>query len=401
MGAGHGGAQAAISLRQLKFAGTIAMVSEDPDVPYDRPSLSKEYLAGERRFERMLLRPTAFWAEHGITLRVGCAVTAIDPAAHRIRLCDGDGMSFGSLIWAAGGRPRTLACPGHQLSGVHTLRSRHDVDRITAELPGTERVAVIGGGYIGLEVAATLRKLGKHVTVLEALDRVLARVAGEPLSRFYEREHRAHGVDVQLGARVECIEENAGRAAGVRLAGGTLVPASMVIVGIGIAPVTEVLLEAGAQGDNGVAIDEYCRTSLPDVYALGDCASHVNPFSAAPRLRLESVQNAADMAKTVAKALSGTPEPYRSVPWFWSSQYDLHLQTVGVSAGHDDIVVRGDPAARSFSLVYRRGGRVIALDCVNAARDFAQGRALVLNGSAADPKALADPTIALSALKGN
>ena len=401
VGAGHGGAQAAISLRQLKFAGTIAMLSEDPDIPYDRPSLSKEYLAGERPFERMLLRPAAFWEQHRILLRSACAVTAMDPEAHRIRLSDGGEMRFGALIWAAGGRPRMLTCPGHQLAGVHTLRSRHDVDRITTELTRADRVAVIGGGYIGLEVAATLRKRGKHVTVLEALDRVLARVAGEPLSRFYEREHRAHGVEVQLGARVECIEEDAGRAAGVRLADGTLVPASMVIVGIGIAPITEVLLEAGAQGDNGVMIDEYCRTSLPDVYAIGDCAAHVNAFSAVPRMRLESVQNAADMAKTVAKALTGAPEPYHSVPWFWSSQYDLHLQTVGVSAGHDDIVVRGDPSARSFSLVYRRGGRVIALDCVNSARDFAQGRALVLNGTAPDPRALADPTIALSTLRGN
>ena len=244
------------------------------------------------------------------------------------------------------------------------MRSRADVDRMMTELASTTRVCVIGGGgYIGLEAAAVLTKLGKHVTVLEALDRVLARVAGEPLSRFYEAEHRAHGVDLRLGTVVECIEETDGRASGVRLAGGEIVPCEMVIVGIGIVPAIEPLRAAGAEGGNGVAVDEHGRTSLPDIFAIGDCALHANPFADGLPIRLESVQNANDLATAVARMIVGDPEPYHSVPWFWSNQYDLRLQTVGLSTGHDQAIVRGDPATRSFSLVYLKAGEVIALDC--------------------------------------
>ncbi|WP_375429643.1 NAD(P)/FAD-dependent oxidoreductase, partial [uncultured Sphingomonas sp.] len=251
-------------------------------------------------------------------------------------------------------------------------------------------------GYIGLEAAAVLVKLGIKVTVVEALDRVLARVAGEPLSRFFEAEHRARGVDVRLGTQVVCIEEVGGRATGVRLADGEILPAQMVIVGIGIIPSVAPLLEAGANGGNGVAVDEYCRTSLPDVFAVGDCALHANAFADGAAIRLESVQNANDQATVVAKAITGSPEAYRAVPWFWSHQYDLRLQTVGLSIEYDSIVVRGDPAARSFSLIYFRAGRVIALDCVNATRDYVQGRGLVTSGRMPNPGILMDPTVPLA-----
>jgi len=223
-------------------------------------------------------------------------------------------------------------------------------------------------------------------------------VAGEPLSRFYEAEHRAHGVDVHLSARVECIEEADGRVAGVRLADGERLAADMVIVGIGIVPAVEPLLAAGAGGGNGVDVDEFCRTSLPDVYAIGDCAAHQNIYAVGQRIRLESVQNANDMAATAAKAITGNPQAYRAVPWFWSNQYDLKLQTVGLSIGHDQIVTRGDPASRSFSLVYLRQGSVIALDCVNSVRDYVEGNALVERGLATERELLADCGVPLKSL---
>jgi len=267
-----------------------------------------------------------------------------------------------------------------------------------AELPGVERVVVVGGGYIGLEAAAVLTKLGKHVTVLEAQNRVLARVAGEPLSRFYEAEHRAHGVDVRLSVSIDYITTDNDRTTGVMLVDGTHLPAEMVIVGIGIIPAVAPLIAAGAQGGNGVAVDAQCRTSLPDIFAIGDCAAHVNAFADGATIRLESVQNANDQASTVARAIMGQAEPYHAVPWFWSNQYDLKLQTVGLSIGYDQLVMRGDPAARSFSLVYLRRGRVIALDCVNAVKDYVGGRALVVQGMVIDPAALGDVETPLKTL---
>jgi 3-phenylpropionate/trans-cinnamate dioxygenase ferredoxin reductase subunit len=259
-------------------------------------------------------------------------------------------------------------------------------------------VVVIGGGYIGLEAAAVLAKLGKHVVLLEALDRVLARVAGETLSRFYEAEHRAHGVDLRLGVTVDCIEGRDGVASGVRLAGGEIIPAGAVIVGIGIVPAVAPLLAAGAEGGNGVRVDPHCRTSLPDIYAVGDCALHDNPYGGGAPLRLESVQNANDQANTAARDIIGQGAPYDAVPWFWSNQYDLRLQTVGLSAGFDREIVRGDPAARAFSIVYLREGRVVALDCVNATRDYVQGRALVAARAELPPERLADASVPLKEL---
>ncbi|MEH3106585.1 MAG: FAD-dependent oxidoreductase [Sphingomonas fennica] len=399
VGAGHGGAQAAIALRQAKFAGTIGMIGDEPEPPYERPPLSKDYLSGEKPFERILIRPAAFWAERAVDMLLGRTVTAVDPHAQIVTTADGATIGYGDLVWATGGSPRRITCTGHHLRGVHAVRTRADVDRLMAELPAVTHVAVIGGGYIGLEAAAVLTKLGRQVTVLEAQDRVLARVAGEPLSRFYEAEHRAHGVDVRLGVTVECIEEADGAASGVRLAGGEIVPAQMVIVGIGIVPAVEPLLAAGAAGGNGVAIDGQCRTTLPHVYAIGDCAAHANRFADGATIRLESVQNANDMATLVAKAITGgAPADYDAVPWFWSNQYDLRLQTVGLSGGHDRAVLRGDPATRAFSLVYLKGGRVVALDCVNMVKDYVAGRALVVAGATPDPAALADPAVPLKSL---
>ena len=398
VGAGHGGAQAAVALRQLKFAGTIAIVGDEPELPYERPPLSKDYLSGEKTFERILIRPPAFWDERGISMLLGREVRAIDSLSHRALLADGEAVEYGALIWAAGGRPRTLTCAGADLARVHSVRSRADVDRMLGELPGVRQVVVIGGGYIGLEAAAVLIKLGKKVVLLEALDRVLARVAGEPVSRFYEAEHRAHGVDLRTGVAVDCVVGEGGAAVGVRLADGTMIPADMVIVGIGIIPAVAPLAAAGADASNGVHVDQFCQTSLPGIYAIGDCAAHHNRFAGDARVRVESVQNASDQAITAAKAIVGLPEPYSSVPWFWSNQYDLKLQTVGLSHGYDSTVVRGDPASRSFSTIYLRNGQVIALDCVNATRDYVQGRKLVVEGAQLDPQKLADAAIPLKEL---
>lgn len=398
VGAGHGGAQAAIALRQGKFAGSIAMVGDEPELPYERPPLSKDYLSGEKAFERILIRQPAFWEERQVRMMPGRRVVAVDPASRQLSFADGTTLGYGKLIWAAGGSPRRLSCEGHDLAGVHAVRTRADVDRMMAELPGVERVVVVGGGYIGLEAAAVLRKLGKQVTVLEALDRVLARVAGEPLSRFFEAEHRAHGVEVRLGVAVEKIEGRDGRVTGVRLRDGAAAPADMVIVGIGIVPETGPLIAAGASGGNGVLVDAQCRTSLPDIYAIGDCAAHANRFADGAVIRLESVQNANDQATIAAKSILGEDVAYDAVPWFWSNQYDIRLQTVGLSTGHDAMVLRGDPATKSFSLIYLKRGRVIALDCVNATRDYVQGRRLVVEGLSPGPAALADAATPLKEL---
>nr|WP_253201328.1 FAD-dependent oxidoreductase [Sphingomonas quercus] len=398
VGAGHGGAQAALALRQAKFAGSIAIVGDEPEPPYERPPLSKDYLAGDKPFERILIRPAGFWGERDVALLLGRRVTAIDPEARRVTTADGATIGYGRLIWAGGGAPRRLSCAGGDLAGVHAIRTRADVDRLIAELPATRRVVVVGGGYIGLEAAAVLTKSGKQVTLVEALDRVLARVAGPALSRFYEEEHRRHGVDLRLSAAVAGIEGADGRATGVRLADGAVLPAEMVIVGIGIVPAVAPLLAAGAAGGDGVTVDDHCRTSLPDIFAVGDCAAHANRFADGAVIRLESVQNANDQATTAARFIAGQPQPYDAIPWFWSNQYDLRLQTVGLSGGHDAAVLRGDPATRAFSLVYLKEGRVIALDCVNATRDYVQGRALILGRVHPDPAALADAQVPLKSL---
>lgn len=390
VGGGHGGAQAAIALRQAKFEGTIAIVSDEHELPYERPPLSKEYFAGEKVFERIMIRPAAFWQERNIAMLLGRRADQVDPEARVVTTTSGEEIGYGQMIWATGGTPRLLAVDGGNLPGVHVVRNRSDVDAMLEGIDDVSSVVVIGGGYIGLEAAAVLRKFGKKVTLLEALDRVLARVAGEPLSRFYEAEHRAKGVDVLLGAAVEAIEKVDGRAGGVRLADGSIIPAQMVIVGIGIVPSVTPLLNAGAAGGNGVDVDEYCRTSLPDIFAVGDCAAHANDFADGFVMRVESVQNANDMASAAAKSIAGELTPYKSVPWFWSNQYDLRLQTVGLSIDHDSHVVRGSPEERSFSVIYLKKGRVIALDCVNATKDYVQGRALVVGGMSIDPALLAD-----------
>ena len=397
IGGGHGGAQAAIALRQAKFAGSIGIMNAEPEYPYERPPLSKDYFAGEKTFERIMIRPTAFWSERNIEMLLCNRVESVDPASYSVTTADGNVISYGTLIWATGGSPRRLSCRGGNLQGVHVVRTRSDVDAMLVGLDNIMNVVIIGGGYIGLEAAAVLCKMGKKVTVLETMDRVLARVAGEPLSRFYEAEHRAHGVDVRLGVEVTAIEGE-DHATGVRLTDDEVIPAEMVIVGIGIIPAVGPLLTAGAAGGAGVDVDQYCRTSLPDIFAIGDCAAHANAFAGGTVMRVESVQNANDMATAVAKSIVAELTTYHAVPWFWSNQYDLRLQTVGLSIGYDATVVRGDLAARSFSVIYLKQGKVVALDCVNATKDYVQGRALVCDGRTPSIDQLQDTSITLKEL---
>jgi 3-phenylpropionate/trans-cinnamate dioxygenase ferredoxin reductase subunit len=398
VGTGHAGAQAAIGLRQSKFEGSIGLIGEEPDLPYERPPLSKAYLCGEKSADRLLIRPAAFWTEREIAFLLGRRAEKVDPDQRTVALSGGDTVAYGSLIWAAGGRARALSCSGADLAGVHSIRSRADVDALRNELAGARRVVIVGGGTIGLESAASLTKLGKPVVLVEALGRVLVRSSAEPVSRFFEAEHRAHGVDIRLDTVVDCITGHDGRVAAVRLRSGEELPADIVVVGIGIAPVVEVLAEAGAATCDGVEVDSHMRTSLAGIFAIGDCARHENAFAGGARIRLESVQNANDQAQVVVAGLTGSPRAYDAIPWFWSDQYDLKLRSIGLSIGHDAAIVRGDPATRSFSIVYLREGRVIALDCLNNVRDYVQGRLLVQKGLRIDPARLADAGTPLKSL---
>jgi 3-phenylpropionate/trans-cinnamate dioxygenase ferredoxin reductase subunit len=399
VGAGHGGAQVALALRTNGFEGSILMIGRENEPPYERPPLSKEYLARDKEFDRLYIRPPQFWVDKNVTLKLGTEVTALDAAAHQVTLGDGSAVTYGKLIWAAGGDPRKLTCAGADLSGVHAVRTREDVDRLMCELDaGAKKVVVIGGGYIGLEAAAVLTKLGCSVTLLEALPRILARVAGPDISSFFQADHRAHGVDLRTNVSVDSLIGDGGKVSGVKLADGSVIPAEIVIVGIGIIPSVAPLLAAGAEGANGVNVDDHCRTSLPDVYAIGDCAAFACAYAEGAVMRVESVQNANDMGTCVAKAICGDPQPYHAFPWFWSNQYDLKLQTAGLSVGYDQTVLRGDPATRSFSVLYLKDGRLIALDCVNVIKDYVQGRKLVEAGAVIDPAKLVDTSVPLKEL---
>jgi 3-phenylpropionate/trans-cinnamate dioxygenase ferredoxin reductase subunit len=399
VGAGHAGAQAAIALRQRGFAGSILLIGREAHPPYDRPSLSKGYLTGEKPFERLLLRPAGFWSDRAVDFLLARTVLSVDADRRSLALDDGSAVAYRHLIWATGGEPRRLSCAGADLPGTHVIRARSDVDGLLGDIrQGARNVVIVGGGYVGLEAASALLQLGCRIVLLEAQPRVLARVAGEPLSRFYESEHRRRGVDLRLRSTVESFSGHGGRVAGVALVDGTTIACDAVIVGIGIDPAVGPLRTAGARCGDGVLVDGLCRTSLPDIYAIGDGAAHANPFAGNAVVRLESVQNATDMANAVAATLCGNPTPYRATPWFWSDQLDLKLQTIGLSAGHDEVVLRGEPARRRFSIVYLRDGRVIALDCVNATADYVAGRRLVENGAKLAPDRLRDPAVPLKAL---
>ena len=385
VGSGHAGAQVAIALRQRGFPGTIGLTGEDPNPPYERPPLSKDYLSGTRPFERMLLRPPSFWTDRDIAVSAGMRAVRVDPDARAVVFDDATTMDYGTLVWATGGRARRLDCAGHDLVGVHSVRTRADVDRLLAELPEVRTVVIVGGGFIGMEAAAVLSKFGKAVTLLEAQDRLLARVCGNEIATFYAAEHRAHGIDIRTGASVTRLVATGNHVSAVELEDGETIAADMVIVGIGIVPSVGPLRDAGASCDAAAIVDGMGRTSLPDIYAIGDCATRASAYARIERMRIESVQNASVMAQATAADIMGVTPDAEPVPWFWSNQFDLKLQTAGINIGYDRTLVSGDPASRSFAVAYLDGEQLLAVDCVNAPKSFVQAKKILAEGGTIDP----------------
>jgi len=380
LGAGQAAAQAAITLRAEGFAGALTIYGDEPHIPYQRPPLSKSFLLGEIDRERLQLRPQTFYHQRDVTLNLGRPVVAIDREARTIALADGSGARYEKLLIATGARVRKMKVPGVELENVHYLRTIADVDRIRSGLRPGRNVVLVGGGYIGLEVAAVAAGQGCNVNVLEMADRVMNRVASEPVSDFYQREHRKAGVTLTLNARVAGFAGVGGRLTSVETAEGRRIPADLAIIGVGVEPNTALAEAAGLVCQNGIVVDEFGTTSDPAIFAAGDCTSHPNPF-ADGRIRLESVQNASDQAKHAACAMLGKKAPYGEVPWFWSDQYDLKLQIAGIRASQDETVIRGDPQARQFAVFHLRGGRsngqVVAVESVNAASEHMIGRKLI------------------------
>ena len=400
VGAGQAAVQAIDTLRRKGFGGKITLVGDEPWLPYQRPPLSKQYLAGALEPQRLLLRPQRFYEEHSIETRLGRRVAEIARREQRVRLDDGSTLAYDALLLATGCRSRPLEVPGADLEGVHTLRTIADVDRIRLSLsPGT-RLVVVGGGYIGLEVAATARERGLSVTVLEMAARILNRVTCTEVSAFYEAAHARHGVSIHCNTNVQALlAQPASRQVRAVVTGeGREHPADQVIVGVGAIPNVELALAAGLACDNGVVVDEYCRTSDPAIYAAGDCCNHPSPHYGR-RLRLESVDNAFEQGTSAALNLLGLVTAHDKVPWFWSDQYDLKLLIVGIAQGYDSVVLRGDPASRAFSACYLRGGELIALDSINTAKDQMAARRLIAARARPDPGRLADPGIPLKEVR--
>jgi 3-phenylpropionate/trans-cinnamate dioxygenase ferredoxin reductase component len=409
IGGGQAAAQASETLRKRGHTGRITLIGDEALLPYQRPPLSKKFLAGTFERDRLLFRHAAHYAEHSIDMRIGFAAVSIDRTRRRVEIADGSSADYDALLIATGSRPRLLPLPGAELAGVHYLRNVADVDRLRGELVAGRRGVIIGGGYIGLEVAATCRELGITVTVLEAAERVMARVAAPMVSAFYEAEHARHGVEIRCGVRLHSLigvdaapgtrAEHAvavGRqhVAAVRLSDGPDVPADFVLVAIGVEPVDALARAAGIECDNGIVVDEYCRTSDPRVWAAGDVTRHPSPHYRA-RVRLESVDNAFEQGSSAALNLLGITTVHDKVPWFWSDQYDLKLVIVGLNSGFDDLVVRGDPAARAFSVCYLRGGELIAIETVNHTKDQMAARKLIAARARPDRARLADPAVSL------
>jgi 3-phenylpropionate/trans-cinnamate dioxygenase ferredoxin reductase component len=393
VGAGQAGLQAVATLRAEGFAGAIALVGEEPFAPYQRPPLSKAYLMGKLERARLFLKPETFYRE-ACELITGTRAVAIDRAAKTVALSDGRALAYDKLLLATGARARAIRCAGAELDGVFYLRSIADVDALQAAFHPGRRLAVVGGGYIGLEVAAVAAKHGLDVTVFEALERVMARAVSKPVSDFFEAEHRAAGVKLMLNTGVEAFVGE-GRVEAVR-AGGALHPADLVLVGIGAVPNMELAKAAGLPCADGIVVDEHCMTADPSIFAAGDCTFHVGREGLA--LRLESVQNAIDQAKHAAYAMLGKPRPYKEVPWFWSDQYDLKLQIAGLSRPSDELAIRGDPASRKFAVFHLREGTLAAVESVNAAPEYLVGKKLIAEGARIAAARLADTSIPMKAI---
>jgi 3-phenylpropionate/trans-cinnamate dioxygenase ferredoxin reductase subunit len=374
VGASHAGIQLATALREIGDREPVTVVGAESLAPYQRPPLSKAFLHGTADTASLAFRTPAFYAEREITVLTGERVVDVSPTGATTDR--GRHLAFDRLALTVGARVRMLRVPGAGLAGVHHLRDVADATRLRRALTGATSVVVIGGGFIGLEVAAAARALGRPVTVVEAADRLIPRAVAPVVSEFYRQAHERRGTAVLLGAAVTAVTGERGRATGVLLADGGHLPADVVVVGIGIVPRTELAEQLGLSCDRGIVVDRCARTSAPGVVAAGDCT-----VVGADRLRFESVQHATAQARAGAAALLGREEPVTEVPWFWSDQHDLKLQIAGLSAGHDDIVVRGNPDSERFSVLYYRDGALLAIDAVNATADYLTVRKALATGA--------------------
>lgn len=386
LGAGHAGAEAAFALRKEGFAGSILLAGEEPVLAYQRPPLSKTYLAENVTAQGLLIREAQAYAAANITTRTNARAVKIDPAARLVHFSDGTASSYGTLILATGARPRLLPYAGHL--HIHYIRTLADVDGLRAAIAPGKRALIIGGGYIGLETAAMLKKLGLKVTVLEAMERVLQRVTAPAMSEFYTRVHREEGVEIITGAAIKSLSRE-----GAELADGRMIKADVLIAGIGVIPNIELGVEAGLRVEAGALfVDAHCRTSDPHIYAAGDCTSFMSPHYAR-LIRLESVQNANDQARTIAANIAGRPTAYNALPWFWSDQYDVMLQIAGLSQGYDEVVIRGNPQSRSFAAFYFSQGQVIAADAVNRPKEYMIAKRLIAAKASPSPALIADESV--------
>jgi 3-phenylpropionate/trans-cinnamate dioxygenase ferredoxin reductase subunit len=394
VGAGHAGGTAAAMLRQYGYPGPISIVGDEPIAPYQRPPLSKAWLKGEADAEALMLRPLSFYTEHRVELILGVRVTSLDRAANTVGLAEGTILAYDKLILATGSRARPLPVPGANLKGVLFLRSAADAEVLKAALGPGKRLVVVGGGYIGLEAAASGRVLGADVVVLEREDRILARVAGGVLPKFFQSYHEARGVRFELGVQIEAFVGEGEKLTGVRLADGRVLPCDEALVGIGIIPNDELARQAGLECVDGIVVDTSARTADPDIFAIGDVTHR--PLPLYDRMfRLESVANALEQAKQAAAAIVGRPEPPHEVTWNWSDQYDVKLQMAGVAFDADDLIVRGDPAVAKFAVFHLRGSVIRAVEAVNAAAEFMAGRQLIGSQKPVDRAKLADPAVSM------
>jgi 3-phenylpropionate/trans-cinnamate dioxygenase ferredoxin reductase subunit len=396
-GAGQAGFQLAFSLRSRGYDGPITLIGEEPHIPYQRPPLSKAFLAGKQEVRHLALRPAPYYATQRIDFLAGETVKGIDRATRRVKLSSGGDIPYETLVLALGARVRPLPVPGAELDGVCYLRSLDDAVDIRSRLQQAREVVVIGGGFIGLELAAVARAAGKHVTVVEVQSRLMPRVVSPVISDYYAKLHASQGVEIKLGAVPSEIAGSYGRATGVVLKNAKHIAADLVVAGIGVLPNIGPAQEAGLETDNGIVVDAYLRTGDPCIYAIGDCAAHPNPFTGS-RVRIESVQNAVDQAVCVAAAICGEPKPYADVPWFWTDQFDVKLQMAGLSAGYDRALTRGDPGSRKFSVFYFRDEQLIAVDSLNRPADHIAARKLLARRAQLTPEQAADESIDLKSI---
>jgi 3-phenylpropionate/trans-cinnamate dioxygenase ferredoxin reductase component len=393
IGGGQAGAQAIDTLRREGFGGRLVLVSDEPFLPYQRPPLSKKFLSGELAADRLPFRHQSFYDEHRVELKLGVLAVRLDLGKRRVALANGEEVIYDRLLLCTGAVSRQLTCPGADLPGVHYLRGIGDVPKIQQGLKPGSRAVVIGGGYIGLETAATARKMGCSVTVLEMADRVMNRVVAANVSEYFAHEHRTQGVKLVCNTRVVRLE-GVSQVERVVCADGSSYETDLLVVGVGALANMELAAAAGLVCENGIVVDEYCRTSDPAVFAAGDCTYHPS-LRYEMRVRLESVDNAFEQAKTAALNMLDKPTTHDRVPWFWSDQFDNKLLIVGLSQGHDQQVTRGDPATRSFTVCYLKGGELVAVEAVNHSKDYMAARKLIADRARPNIDKLADPQIAL------